>query len=347
MRNLRYTGPLLLFAVVVGIAACSDRNIPVTVSTHPDGWVSPQSDEFHGTFVLESASKGDNCATCHGEDFAGGTSGVSCYQCHAAYPHPDDFKFPSQANFHGKTVAQVAHWDLSECQSCHGEDYAGKGVDEKNCRTCHTAADGPEDCQTCHGGEFNAAPPEDLSGHSDPMFAGVGAHQEHLQDGDLWTTGSVAAACSNCHVVPPTYDAPGHIDGGPVAAEVTFGNLATHGGTLSPSYDASVTTCSGTYCHGGFVFTLAETENPRGYAEDTIEGNNVSVVWTQVGTGQAECGTCHSIPPTGHIDAPANRCFTCHSAVVDADLNIINPSLHINGEVNVFGNGIIPFGGSE
>jgi len=334
MSNLRNKGTLLLLALVLGVAACSDRNVPVAVSTHPDGWVNPQSDVFHGDFVNEGASKGANCATCHGEDFSGGESNVSCYSCHAAYPHPDQFKFPSQANFHGKTVAQVANWDLSECQSCHGADYAGAGLAEKNCRTCHTAPDGPEDCQTCHGGEFNAAPPEDLSGNDETIFPGVGAHQIHLQDSDLWT-GNMAL-CENCHVVPATYDTPGHIDGNAAMAEVVFGGLATHNGSLAPVYDAASSSCSGTYCHGGFVFTLAETRNPRGYAEPTIEGNNPTMDWTDVGSGQAECGTCHGLPPTGHIAAETNECANCHAKVVDPDLNIINPSLHMNGQVNVF-----------
>ena len=339
MSTLRHKGPLFLVAVVLGLAACSDRNIPVAVSTHPDGWVSPTSDVFHGDFVNEGASKGENCASCHGADFSGGPSNVSCYTCHAIYPHPDEFRFPSQVNFHGKTVAQVANWDLSQCQSCHGTDYAGAGVAEKNCLACHTAPNGPEDCSTCHGSQINPAPPEDLAGHVDPMFVTVGAHQAHLQGGDLW--GDNSALCRNCHVVPATYDAPGHIDDAAPKAEIVFGTLATHGGKLDPTYDPSGASCGGTYCHGGFVFTLAESENPRGYAEPTIEGNNVTLVWTDVGAGQAECGTCHGIPPTGHIEASPNQCANCHAKVVDPDLNIINPSLHINGEVNVFANEIV------
>jgi hypothetical protein len=168
------------------------------------------------------------------------------------------------------------------------------------------------------------------------MFAGVGAHQSHLQDSDLWTGN--AALCENCHVVPATFDAPGHLDDNAPQAELAFGGIATQDGLLNPTYDFSGQTCSGTYCHGGFVFTLAESDNPRGYAEETIEGNDVSVVWTEVGTGQAQCGSCHGIPPTGHIASPPNECFRCHSRVVDESLNIINPSLHINGEINVFAN---------
>lgn len=46
---------------------------------HPDGWISPSK---HG-YAFESA-EGKACADCHGEDLAGGSSGVSCDQCHSA-----------------------------------------------------------------------------------------------------------------------------------------------------------------------------------------------------------------------------------------------------------------------
>ena len=261
---------------------------------------------------------------------------MSCFQCHATYPHPDDFRFPSQENFHGKTVAQEARWDLAVCQSCHGEDYSGNGYDDKNCLTCHSGPDGPENCTTCHGsGGGNPAPPTDLMRMTSTDLPTIGAHQVHLTDSTISTI--YRLGCDNCHVTPETYDAPGHIDDIPAQAEIVFGALATQDGRLNPTYDFSTNTCSNTYCHGGFVFRLDETENPRGYEDSVIVGNNLTVSWTDIDTGPASCTSCHGIPPTGHIEAPPQECWRCHSSVVDQNLNIIDPSRHVNGETNPFG----------
>ena len=49
---------------------------------HSAGWEKPES---HGqAYLADEAS----CATsCHGEDFSGGFTDVSCYDCHGYYPH--------------------------------------------------------------------------------------------------------------------------------------------------------------------------------------------------------------------------------------------------------------------
>ncbi len=46
---------------------------------------------------------------------------------------------------------------------------------------------------------------------------------------------------------------------------------------------------------------------------------------------QAKCGTCHGLPPTGHIAAPITSCYLCHQGVVDEMGNIIDKDKHING----------------
>jgi hypothetical protein len=66
-------------------------------------------------------------------------------------------------------------------------------------------------------------------------------------------------------------------------------------------------------------------------------------VWTQVGAGQAACGTCHGRPPaTGrhakHI-SEGKICADCHAGTVRPDGTII-PDLHVNGVKDVvFRNG--------
>ena len=50
----------------------------------------------------------------------------------------------------------------------------------------------------------------------------------------------------------------------------------------------------------------------------------------------AVCGSCHGLPPTGHIAATLTGCGICHGSVVDTEGNIIDKTKHINGQVNVF-----------
>jgi predicted CxxxxCH...CXXCH cytochrome family protein len=79
-----------------------------------------------------------------------------------------------------------------------------------------------------------------------------------------------------------------------------------------PSWDG--TRCTNVYCHG--------TATPS---------------WT-LGTSQAECGTCHAIPPanSAHAGATAlDQCTRCHPRTIDATGALIAGGGHINGVVDV------------
>lgn len=115
-------------------------------------------------------------------------------------------------------------------------------------------------------------------------------------------------------------------------AEVTFGWLATDSGKVTPQWDRSQATCSQSWCHGNFSFAKASSNNNWAYAEDTIRGNDTTVVWTA--TDQAACGTCHTLPPTGH-EQGYTTCGGCHNTVVASDdSTIVGLDKHINGEKN-------------
>ncbi len=344
IRRLKFLSNRLIstvfLAAAVTIAGCADTSEFLTERTHPEGWLNSSSPDFHGLLVLESVRKAVSCQSCHGEDYSGGTANVSCASCHAAYPHPEGFAVPSNPMFHEAFFQETLNWDLTSCQSCHGEEYDGRGgVDPdgpgmaaKNCLSCHREDDGPEDCSTCHGGSENFAPPQDLSDGEATDERGVGAHQAHIAS----AIADLGLECSHCHVNPDDYSDAGHVlqDDTPGMAEVVFGPLSTRNGELDVTYDVNSLTCGNSYCHGNFEFSKAESSNQFAYAEDFIRGNNAAVIWNEVGTGQADCGTCHGLPPTGHISGSA--CNNCHGSVVDANLNIIDKTLHINGEVDVF-----------
>ncbi len=185
-------------------------------------------------------------------------------------------------------------------------------------------------CTTCHGtaGRIGTLPGTDPNLAAAPPVAPagepaavVGAHQPHLNPATGSLTGPLA--CANCHVVPTDS---AHATTRPQV--VQFGLLATTGGITTATWNSpdktSITTCSNVYCHGNFSW-------------NGVTGNSYAPDWT-LGSTQATCGSCHSLPPTGHI-AVTVACNGCHPGTVDSSGNIIvNPatgmSLHVNGQID-------------
>ncbi len=169
-------------------------------------------------------------------------------------------------------------------------------------------------CSTCHGNSVSPAPPKALDGSTSRASLGVGAHRAHLTDSPL----RAAMACDECHVVPETVDAPGHVDALP--AELTFGTLATTRGA-EPAWDRDAATCSNVYCHGA---TLSG-------------GANTAPKWTVTDGSPAQCGACHGAPPPApHPQSP--QCSYCHPQTVAPDGTIlVAEGKHINGVVEARG----------
>lgn len=253
--------------------------------------------------------------------------------------HKDGFTSVQSPNFHGKQIREN-NWDMKTCQQCHAADFSG-GLTGKSCLTCHTAPGGPEACNTCHG-DFSdpsrIAPPRDINGDTSTTVIGVGAHAQHLYDGKL----GAKVACETCHTVPATVYQQGHLDSD-LPAEVQLKGLAVLGIASNAAFDPNNATCSNTYCHGNFEFSKssAPAEDQFAFTADKMEGNNQTLTWNKVDGSQIKCGSCHALPPKGHLgyqQFPISSCSACHQGVVDEYGHIIDPSKHINGEVNVRGN---------
>ena len=173
---------------------------------HKENWMVSENDDFHGKYIANADWASEECQTCHGEDYKGGRTQVSCFTCHANFPHNTEWAQADKDGFHGEFI-QADNWSMASCHSCHGTDYRG-GKTGSSCYVCHTQEEGPEACNTCHGSAENDAPPQDLSNNTSESFIGVGAHQKHL--------GSTGA-CSFCHEVPNSLSDAGHIDDTPFA----------------------------------------------------------------------------------------------------------------------------------
>ncbi len=261
------------------------------------------------------------------------------------YPHPAGF---GSASGHPVFLYNQSY-PLSQCKACHGASYAGARDPNLTCMKsgCHVDVNNtpksPESCSTCHG-VFNApgnnllsaAPPTSVLGSSDPTTRGVGAHQNHLVTNVLGN----AVKCQECHTVPSQLASPGHLGTLPAVAVFndTLARLTTGKGTNvpHPTYDPTTLKCSNTFCHGNWTLRKATSTSQFIYVDSVIVGANNSPTWT-AGTSAVKCGTCHGIPPKGHLVLDLSSCGTCHIGVVDNNGNITDKTKHMNGKVDVFG----------
>ena len=240
---------------------------------------------------------------------AAGNSCSNTY-CHQAYA-PDnrpEWRAPKDSNqacgsCHGLPPAPP-HPQSDQCFQCHGQvidqdrHFVNKGLHIDG-----QVEKGNLACNSCHGTDPGGGPPPDLEGNIDSRFPGVGAHGIHLND----SATHAAIACSTCHVVPPTVDSPGHIDA-TRPADISFSGLATQANG-SPAYDFTAHTCSGAYCHG-----------------------SATPVWNAPRSSADACGSCHGLPPPAPHPQRTD-CSQCHSQVIDASRNFVNPALHVDGIV--------------
>jgi len=335
---------LLTAILVIGCADINEESA-ITVNqsygVHGPGSMDKDSPNFHGTYLNDKSFH--DCMQCHGGDFNGGTTSVSCNSnsCHPTINvHKEGITDQESEDFHGFYIKDIS-WDIRQCGSCHGDTYNG-GISSPTCNTCHSNDNGPEQCNTCHGDFTNPsfiAPPQDLSDLMETTSPGVGSHYTHVYDNTLSEN---PTSCFECHINRSSEGEKfvySHITGN--GAEIEFGTFSSSG-VSSPIY--TQTNCENTYCHGNFQFKKSESDNGWGYADSVIVGNNFSPKWNQVDSTQAVCGTCHgqeidgslSPLPVGHIGSyQRENCVNCHSAVVDANGNIIDKLKHINGESNL------------
>ncbi|NOZ74765.1 MAG: hypothetical protein GXO90_05225 [FCB group bacterium] len=165
----RYFSLGLIFLAV----SCTELKDP---AIHPDGWLDSASDYSHMAKIGQAGI--DGCRKCHGNpsdpnDYFGGTSGVSCAQCHESGPsgHPSfatwvgappdsNASLEAQEEFHG-----TAFLLDQRCENCHDVYHAseatgtGKNTVGIYCTNCHTRDGDPGEkilipCRTCHNGEI-------------------------------------------------------------------------------------------------------------------------------------------------------------------------------------------------
>ncbi len=220
---------------------------------------------------------------------------AGCNDCHS----------PPIQGKHGK------HPDNTRCYRCHGQvidsSFAFLQTNLHNNGTVDYAVG----CSSCHGWNQGASPPQNLKGECGQGLDGVGAHK-FMRMSALPVH---QVACSNCHIVPLSTWAAGHIDDDG-KAEVIFSGLAKAGG-VQPVWNG--TTCKNVYCHGATL----------------TGGNYKEPSWKDASGAASLCGACHRL--TDPDNNTAADCSSCHPGTVAPDRSILPFGDHLNGVIDTTG----------
>ncbi len=158
---------------------------------HKTGWEAPTS---HGRSLITASTTITTavaaCALCHGEDFQGGDTRVSCYACHS-YPHPAT-GWETGGSSHGLYL-QSRNFDVTLCAYCHGQGFTG-GTSQVSCLTCHSTYPHPEPQWAQRGsGAF----------HGDTVISLGGPTGCGLCHGSDYYGGNSLLSCYSCHSLYP------------------------------------------------------------------------------------------------------------------------------------------------
>ena len=191
--------PILLLSFFLLVAGCggggSQSETPVTnqpqstAQTHPAGWLP----NGHAT---DAKANIETCTGCHGTDLTGGTTNVSCTQCHlgdTTSVHPTLWGNFAYA-FHARYVQQNG---TSTCANvtCHGTNLEGVQGSGPSCTQCHMGG-----VSSKHPVEWNA----NIELHKDYVASNGSTscrvsvcHGANLQG--VFLSGP---SCNTCHTFP-------------------------------------------------------------------------------------------------------------------------------------------------
>lgn len=339
----------------------------ISETIHPEGWLEERSASFHGAQLKARTWDASGCKNCHGQDLSGGVAKVSCFTCHALYPHsPGWFPEVEGKTFHGDYVENNGP---TSCKPCHGNDYSG-GFSEVSCtNNCHGDAGGHPSgwatptsqnfhglallnsnwdlgaCKVCHGNDYRGGNSEQscYECHTGGPEDCTVCHGQPPRDENTLPIESLlgvnaagahnshvntlALDCSECHGAKPTDIQ--HADRLP--AEITFA-LATR---------ATLKNSSPTFSH------IGDLRNGNGscsgvycHSSGTDQPTYVTVEWTKPQSGA--CGTCHdtdtndispaTVIATGahvtHLTAAHGPKLNCNAC------HNLAATAHTNGEVD-------------
>jgi predicted CxxxxCH...CXXCH cytochrome family protein len=295
----------LLFVCFLTLTAsfigCSDPNAqsPINSDTgsHAANWLP-------AAHMAAATSDLDSCSACHGADFNGGISGVSCTACHLG----------------SSTSVHPANW--IPVYSTHGPYVNTNSTNACANRYCHGSSltgvpnSGPS-CTLCHLGSPTSVHPADWV----PVYSTHGPYvkanstsacaNQYCHGLSLTGVANSGPSCTSCHLGGLTSGHPA--DWVPVYS--THGPYATANGTNS---------CSNQYCHGttltgapdsGPSCTLCHLGSPTSvHPADWVPVYSTHGPYVNTSpTGTSACANqyCHGPSLTGVPDSGPS-CTSCH-----------------------------------
>jgi predicted CxxxxCH...CXXCH cytochrome family protein len=287
-------------ALFIAVTACSaERALPdgtPASGVHPAGYADPKSASFHVGDIRARGYDLALCASCHGDDYAGGGAGVSCLEC-----HPQGPTACVTCHKNGPTTgAHAVHRDVGQlaCAECHV-------VPARWDAPGHVLGDAPP-AEVTFGARAGmtlvaadrAGPPTTAGGtctniycHGDVLHAGGGLATEPRWDAQP------AGGCTGCHAAPP----PSHAQ---TECASCHANAPHIDGIVEVGRDTS---CSG--CHGD-ASSPAPPNDLAGNIYTTALGvgaHRAHLTAPSRLRGPIACETCHLVPTAldtpGHIDS--------------------------------------------
>jgi len=345
--NLSAAGAANLPATaIIGATGCFNNTLCHGVMGHasdPQPWALPAN---HGARAKADPGAGGNtgfaaCQSCHGPTFATVLAGNSCTSCHGvAAPHPQKANWTLAAG--ALSHVSAGQGNAAVCIACHNsttknlsEPYLTRFASSPagsfnpalsgtpncfNASLCHADVRKTSNCDACHS-TASTNPFKSMAGVTAATDVKAGAHTKHLIATVQVPQLSANIACSECHSVPATPVISGvHRNG---TNNVSFGTLATKGNSLTVTYTPATGACSNTYCHGATL----------------TGGTNKNPVWNDTAYLAGGCGVCHGFPPLTtsgvHTGKVASDCHNCHTNVNVSGTGFVDPTLHINGILEV------------
>jgi predicted CxxxxCH...CXXCH cytochrome family protein len=268
-------------------------------------WDDPQ---VHGATAKKAPGSSGfaSCQICHGGDFSGGGSGVSCFSCHATSPHPADWKSGDRYRHDNTATGNAA-----ACAVCHRSAAGTPGC--FNNTLCHGEGAVPHPVgipawyATPPGAQVHGTGPNGAKAAPSPT-AGFLHCQGCHGSGTDFAGGTAGVSCTNnpdaaCH---------GSAVASPHPRDWLPGDSYVHTSTA----EGNAAVCAD--CHRSAAGTPGCFNNTlchgAGGAPHPVPFSNASHYGVDAATYASNCSGCHDVPaspPTSKVGPP---CRTCHVA---------------------------------
>ncbi len=288
---------IMSISLAASLSCSREKSVPTLPDAHPREWMISDSPDFHGKVTLSAGLA--SCAECHGQDFDGGTSEISCIECHQQL---DGF-----------------------CVSCHGGlfDMSGAppysldgdslisdiGVGAHQSHLAEGEVSAGFSCNTCH----NVPAFAQQEGHYDSVAASgllitdsiADLHWGQIAGGSpTWTRETATCSSTYCH---------GNFSGGDQTNTPVW--TASNQAQCGSCHDIGSNPATLGWKHAFHVINVglecgdchgATVDNSLGFVDLSLHVNGIADTLT---LDENLCNACHGPSPT---------CTACHGGTDNA-----------------------------